>query len=150
MDAITSANKRTKFAWAKYYEVANDNHRVASCSFSTIFQSEQSCGWPTSAWTHQGRVEEHGEGTEEEMGMPYLLRFYSGRTTIDYKLRSLLLRSLFRKMETYREQQQDGQRKWKCCVCNREYALSTTWITFLLTLYGLGLIEGWANIDCSS
>ena len=71
MDAITSANKRTKFAWAKYYEVANDNHRVASCSFSTIFQSEQSCGWPTVAWTHQGRVEEHGEGTEEEMGMSY-------------------------------------------------------------------------------
>jgi hypothetical protein len=36
MDAITSANRRTKFAWAKYYEVANDNHRVAFRQYSNL------------------------------------------------------------------------------------------------------------------
>ena len=97
MDAITSANKRTKFAWAKYDEVANDNHRVAFRQYSSLNKAADDRQVPEHI---KEELKNMAKELKKKWECPICYDFYSGRTTIDYKLRSLLLRSLFRKLET--------------------------------------------------
>ena len=70
MDAITAANRRTKFAWAKYYEVANDNHRVAFQHYLSLNKDADD----REVFEYiKEELKNMAKGTEEEMGMSNLL-----------------------------------------------------------------------------
>ena len=121
MDAITSANRRTKFAWAKYYEVANDNHRVAFHHYSSLNKAAD-----------DRQVPEHIKEELKNMAKE-LKKKWECPICYDFIVDEQLLITncghyyCVPCLESWKQQQQrDGKRKWKCCVCNREHALSTT------------------------
>ena len=115
-NAITAANRRTKFAWAKYYEVAHQHHHDDFQHYHALDRAADDREVPAHI---KEELKNMAKELKKKWECPICYDFIADEKLLITNCGHYFCEPCLNDWKAH--EQQNGKPKWKCAVCNREH-----------------------------
>jgi hypothetical protein len=117
-NAITAANRRTKFAWAKYYEIANQHHHADFQHYRTLEHAADDREVPAHI---KEELKNMAKELKKKWECPICYDFIADEQLVITNCGHYYCAPCLDGWKHHEQEQ--GKTKWMCGVCRREHKL---------------------------